>query len=146
MKQCDCDLGLHKYNWFDWNLVRCRIGATRNLKWYKLTCLIHIICSTVLCSHFEVCAILFFLSITCSSLQSSTSTLEGNVALLLKGSGVEKGSIFVVFLKKSSDEALNGSVSLNGSPPKGSAAGMIHLRHLLITHLNCCAEFPPQTA
>lgn len=44
------------------------------------------------------------------------------MALLLKGSGVEKGSIFVVFLKKSSDEALNGSVSLNGSPPKGSAA------------------------
>lgn len=54
--------------------------------------------------------------------QSSTSTFEGNVALLLKGSGVENGSIFVVFLKKSSEEALNGSVSLNGSPPKGSAA------------------------
>lgn len=48
-------------------------------------------------------------------------TLVGNVALLLKGSGVEKGSTFVVFLKKSSDEALNGSASLNGSPPKGSA-------------------------
>lgn len=48
------------------------------------------------------------------------STLDGNVALLLNGSGVEKGSIFVVFLKKSSEEALNGSTSLNGSPPKGS--------------------------
>lgn len=47
------------------------------------------------------------------------------MALLLKGSGVEKGSIFVVFLKKSSDEALNGSASLNGSPPKGSAAWML---------------------
>ena len=56
---------------------------------------------------------------------SQTSTLEGNVALLLKGSGVEKGSIFVVFLKKSSDEDLNGSVSLNGSPPKGSTAEMM---------------------
>lgn len=43
------------------------------------------------------------------------------MALLLKGSGVEKGSILVVFLKKSSDEALNGSASLKGSPPKGSA-------------------------
>lgn len=50
-----------------------------------------------------------------------TSTLVGNVALLLKGSGLEKGSILVVFLKKSSDEALKGSASLNGSPPKGSA-------------------------
>lgn len=46
------------------------------------------------------------------------------MALLLKGSGVEKGSIFVVFLKKSSDEALNGSVSLKGSPPNGSTAEM----------------------
>lgn len=63
--------------------------------------------------------------ILCCGLQSTTSTLEGSVALLLKGSGVEKGSIFVVFLKKSSEEALNGSVSLNGSPPKGSAAQMI---------------------
>lgn len=46
------------------------------------------------------------------------------MALLLKGSGEEKGSIFEeVFLKKSSDVALKGSVSLNGSPPKGSAAG-----------------------
>lgn len=43
------------------------------------------------------------------------------MALLLKGSGVEKGSILVVFLKKSSEEALNGSASLKGSPPKGSA-------------------------
>lgn len=48
------------------------------------------------------------------------STLDGNVALLLNGSGAEKGSIFVVFLKNSSEEALNGSTSLNGSPPKGS--------------------------
>lgn len=56
---------------------------------------------------------------------SVESTLEGSVALLLKGSGVEKGSIFAVFLKKSSDEALKGSVSLNGSPPKGSAAEII---------------------
>lgn len=55
------------------------------------------------------------------------------MALLLKGSGVEKGSIFVVFLKKSSDEALNGSVSLNGSPPKGSAAE----RTDNVSHLNC---------
>lgn len=42
------------------------------------------------------------------------------MALLLNGSGAEKGSIFVVFLKNSSEEALNGSTSLNGSPPKGS--------------------------
>lgn len=55
----------------------------------------------------------------------SWSTLDGNVALLLNGSGLEKGSIFVVFLKKSSDEALNGSASLNGSPPKGSATLML---------------------
>ena len=44
------------------------------------------------------------------------------MVLLLKGSGVDKGSMFVVFLKKPSDEALNGSVSLNGAPPKGSVA------------------------
>lgn len=47
-------------------------------------------------------------------------TLDGSVALLLNGSAVEKGSALAVFLKKSSDEALNGSASLNGSPPNGS--------------------------
>lgn len=57
------------------------------------------------------------------SSQFPTRTLEGKVALLLKGSGVEKGSTFVVFLKKSSDDALKGSGSLKGSPPNGSAAG-----------------------
>jgi len=46
--------------------------------------------------------------------------LDGSVALLLNGSAVEKGSALAVFLKKSSDEALNGSASLNGSPPNGS--------------------------
>lgn len=43
-----------------------------------------------------------------------------SAALLLKGSAVAKGSALVVFLKKSSEEALKGSTSLNGSPPKGS--------------------------
>ena len=42
------------------------------------------------------------------------------MVLLLNGSALEKGSAFAVFLKKSSDEALNGSASLNGSPPNGS--------------------------
>lgn len=47
-------------------------------------------------------------------------TFEGRVALLLKGSALLKGSGFEGFLKKSSEEVLNGSVSLKGSPPKGS--------------------------
>lgn len=47
-------------------------------------------------------------------------TFEGRVALLLKGSALLKGSGFEGFLKKSSEEVLNGSASLKGSPPKGS--------------------------
>lgn len=42
------------------------------------------------------------------------------MALLLKGSALLKGSGLEGFLKKSSEEVLNGSVSLKGSPPKGS--------------------------
>lgn len=56
--------------------------------------------------------------------------MEGIVALLQKGSVVEKWSIFVVFLKKSSDEALNGSSSLNGSPSKGSEGKI--LEHIIM--------------
>ena len=50
------------------------------------------------------------------------------MALLLNGSEVENGSIFLVFLKKSSDEALKGSASLKGSPPNGSAAETASVR------------------
>lgn len=57
-----------------------------------------------------------------------------SAALLLKGSGVAKGSTLVVFLKKSSEEALKGSTSLKGSPPKGSGTdgrGVILLKATL---------------
>ena len=75
----------------------------------------------------------------------SLGTLDGSVVLLLKGSALEKGSAFVVFLKKSSDEALNGSASLNGSPPNGSGGSghplaEVHVEHPPEEQQHGCAD------
>lgn len=58
------------------------------------------------------------------SLDSNGSSFEGKEGFFVKGSEVN-GSFFVCFLKKSSlVELWNGSLSLKGSPPNGSAAAV----------------------
>lgn len=54
------------------------------------------------------------------SIKYKSLTFEGKVEGFVNGSDVN-GSLFTCFLKKSSGaEVRNGSLSLNGSPPKGS--------------------------